>query len=339
MPFRSVFKKNLTQFASQLPAQWLMNRVGQPLILPFYHLISDVPVAHVKELYRVKTIAEFEEDLEFLLTHYRPIDIPELLKISQSGIVPKHPVCLLSFDDGLREFYDYIAPILLKKGVPAVCFLNTAFIDNRDLFFRYKASLLIGCFKKNPALQKMEAVQMWQQQLSNNNISEQLLDIKYHNQDKLDHLATVIGFDFKSYLQTQQPYMTGAQILELSEQGFYFGGHSVDHPEYQYIDLSNQLKQTCESVGQVMEKYKMSHGLFSFPFTDHKVSSEFFDKIKNESQIELTFGTAGLKNEKIPFHFQRIPFEAGNLSAHEILNVELLYYLLKRPLGKNTIDR
>ena len=40
--------------------------------------------------------------------------------------------CLhLTFDDGFRELHDVVAPILLRKGIPATFFVNSAFIDNK----------------------------------------------------------------------------------------------------------------------------------------------------------------------------------------------------------------
>jgi len=49
----------------------------------------------------------------------------------------------LSFDDGLREPLDIIAPILKQKGVPATFFVNTATLDNLEMLYRHKASLLV----------------------------------------------------------------------------------------------------------------------------------------------------------------------------------------------------
>ena len=49
----------------------------------------------------------------------------------------------LSFDDGLREIANEIAPLCRQVGVPATFFVNSASLDNRFLCFRNKASLLI----------------------------------------------------------------------------------------------------------------------------------------------------------------------------------------------------
>jgi hypothetical protein len=64
--------------------------------------------------------------------------------LSEKPEIIKKPLLHLSFDDGLSACYDTIAPILLRKGVPATFFLNPAFIDNKALMFRYKISLCLN---------------------------------------------------------------------------------------------------------------------------------------------------------------------------------------------------
>ena len=57
---------------------------------------------------------------------------------------------LLSFDDGLSSFYQTIAPILEEESIKAINFVNTDFLDNRELFFRYKVNLIIDKLKHGP---------------------------------------------------------------------------------------------------------------------------------------------------------------------------------------------
>ena len=147
--FKNRLADTLSDVAQLLPFSLLSKAATGKVLAPFYHAVSDIPMPHIRHLYRVKTVAEFERDLDFLLKHYTPIDFHELPNLLQHKPRSGKPPMLLSFDDGLREFYDPIAPILLRKGIPAICFLNSGFLDNKDLFFRYKASLLIDfllCF-------------------------------------------------------------------------------------------------------------------------------------------------------------------------------------------------
>lgn len=112
---------------------------GLPTIFPFYHTVSDKKLAHIRHLYHYRSVREFEQELDFFLKHYEPVEPGQLIK---EGTISGKKQFLLTFDDGFAEIYHVIAPLLTKKGIPAIFFLNTGFIDNKDLFYRCKASIL-----------------------------------------------------------------------------------------------------------------------------------------------------------------------------------------------------
>jgi len=333
--FKNIFYQRISKGIHFIPTKWLQIASGQSLILPFYHAISDEKLPHIQHLYPVKNVSSFIQDLDFLLKYYQPIDFFEFKEITSQKKVPKKPSFLLSFDDGLKEFYHVIAPILIQKGIPAVCFVNSAFVDNKALFFRYKASLLIEHIINNPKLQREV------QDFFGNDVHffSNLLAISYSNRDSLDQLAMIIDVQFEDFLKNQKPYLDSIQISSLIEQGFHFGAHSVYHPEYQYISYAEQINQTEESVNFLNQNFSIDYKTFSFPFTDYNVSKRFFDEINAREITDITFGCAGQKKDTAQNHFQRIPFEIQNLNARQILNAELLYFLVKAPFGKNLINR
>lgn len=107
------------------------------VICPYYHTVSDQPLPHITPLYRHRTVAEFQADLDWLLAHYTPIRWDEIDAYEKA----QKPAFCLTFDDGLKEFYTIVAPILEEKKIPCVCFLNSAFVDNKDLMHRYREAL------------------------------------------------------------------------------------------------------------------------------------------------------------------------------------------------------
>ncbi|NUO01588.1 MAG: polysaccharide deacetylase family protein [Saprospiraceae bacterium] len=340
--YRNAFLRFFRKPGALLPTPWLAAWSGQRFIVPVYHAVADENPEHIRHLYPVKTVREFTADLDFLLKTYQPIRLADLELLLNEGIFPKTNAFLLTFDDGLREFFDLIAPLLLQKGIPAICFLNSDFIDNRGLFFRYKASLLIGTFERKKEQASNPLVTQWLRQYAAGakNIRSALLSVSYQHQGALDELAAVIDFDFSDYLTRQQPYLNSGQVASLQKQGFFFGAHSCDHPEYRFLSLEEQIRQTRESVADVCERFALPYRTFAFPFTDYGVSKAFFQNLYGQAPVlDLSFGCAGLKKDSFPRHIQRIPFETGDLSAKEILNNEYLYFLLKALAGKNRIRR
>jgi peptidoglycan/xylan/chitin deacetylase (PgdA/CDA1 family) len=263
------------------------------------------------------------------------LDYPTFEAYAKGEKALSAPAFLLSFDDGLRECHDVIAPILLRKGVPAICFLNSAFIDNQGLFFRYQASLLHVHSQRDPTVKAAWLALLAQK----GQAPRSLLSIRYHERAWLGELAEVIGYSFTDYLRQQRPYLTTPQIRSLIDQGFYVGGHSIDHPMYQDLSLSEQMHQTLTSVRAVSEQFDLPYRTFSFPFTDYGVSGAFFDQLAQSQEGTLTFGCAGLKADPVATHFQRIPFEVAGLSGRAILHAEWLYTWLTQRWGQHRIHR
>jgi peptidoglycan/xylan/chitin deacetylase (PgdA/CDA1 family) len=332
---------NISNLELILPIKILIHLSGQKVIFPFYHSVSDVVKLHIKHLYKVRSPAEFERDLDYLLKHFKPLSLEEFLDFINGNVIIKKKAFLLSFDDGLKEFHDIIAPILKRKGIPAINFLNSAFIDNKDLFFRYKESILVEKCLSNNFLKKKVKQWLLDKKLPAGNISNSILSIPYSNKQYLDDLASILEVNFQDYLNINQPYLNSDQINSLIAQGFIFGAHSIDHPLYSELELSQQLYQTQASIQKITSKFNLKYKIFSFPFTDYNVSKIFFDQIFHEKTplADLTFGCAGLKLDSCQKNIQRIPIEIADFSAHHVIYGEYLYFILKSFLNKNRIQR
>ena len=283
-------------------------------LLPFYHTVSDNELPFRRN-YDYPSISRFKDDLEFLLKKFTPISLEKL----HSGSFPSNAFHL-SFDDGLYSCYDIIAPILKQKGIPSSFFINPGFVDNQDLFHRYKASIIHDFFIQN-----------------NLNLD---LQQTYADIDSLNETAEELGIDWNSYLETEKPYMTMEQIKSLQNDGFSIGAHSWDHPEFWLLDAENQFEEIRESMTWVNENLSQKIKSFAFPFSDIGVSDEVFERIEKENICDITFGTAGFKKEQIPFHFQRIAMDAPlNKNARCGLKTAYLSFQLKRLLNKHIARR
>ncbi len=285
-----------------------------PILLPYYHLVSDKDHPFHYN-YNYPSTKRFRQDLDFLLDHFDPISLEEL----HSGLNLRNTFHL-TFDDGLRECYEIIAPILKEKGIPATFFVNPAFVDNHDLFHRYKAAVLNRFFAKKGV--KTELKKTYADLLS------------------LDQTAEDIGLKWEEYLEEEKPYMSMDQLKKLAKDGFTIGAHSWDHPEFWLLDEERQMDEIRESMEWLIANFNPTIKAFAFPFTDFGVSDAVFEAINRERLCDITFGTAGIKCEKIPDHFQRIQMEQnGALSAKHILREEYLAFKIKKLLGKHYTKR
>jgi peptidoglycan/xylan/chitin deacetylase (PgdA/CDA1 family) len=88
----------------------------------------------------------FEMHLRCLKKYFQVLPLCEIRAYgnhvkNKSG---ERPACILTFDDGWHDFYEYAYPVLMKHEVPATVFLPTKFIGTTDSF--WTDSLIRLCY-------------------------------------------------------------------------------------------------------------------------------------------------------------------------------------------------
>ena len=110
---------------SHLPISELAPVLGP--FMPMYHVVSDgEEVAHTRHLYPHRSARQFEADLDLLLQAFSPISLDTLVEYLDGGVPLPRRAMFLSFDDGLRQQLEIVAPILRRKGVPATAWCRSA---------------------------------------------------------------------------------------------------------------------------------------------------------------------------------------------------------------------
>jgi peptidoglycan/xylan/chitin deacetylase (PgdA/CDA1 family) len=286
-------------------------------------------------------VKTFERDLDFYCKFYEPVSIHQLYEIVQKGKFIRKPVFHISFDDGLKEFYSIVAPILEKKGIPATVFVNNNFIDNKDLFYRYKISLIINKLQtiQSDAILSELGKKLDASIVDKKNIHRELLSITYQNMNKIEEMAKLLELDFDEYLKNHTPYLSSDEINDLINRGFAVGSHSMDHPFFKHINIKQQQDQIIKSFNDLEERFNVQDRYFSFPFSDERVNSELLTWLHKQENCKLSFGISGLKEDITRFHMHRIPMEKSLKSARSIIRHQYTYFILKAFLGKNKIKR
>ena len=326
----------------QLP-EFILRFSPHKVIFPFYHVVSNENCPHLKNLYRVPTKKEFEKNIDQLAKTTIPLTLGEAFEnAGKKNKFSAKTYSHISFDDGLREVKDNIAPILLSKGIPATFFITPHFTGNKHLFHRHKVSLAIEkikCLADNDKIKKIgELLDLRYSTIMN--LSKAIYAINYHTADVLNEIALILDLDFDDFLLTQKPYLNSEDVITLKNSGFSIGVHSFDHPEFYLLSDEEIEFQVTKSLNTLFKLTGIKSKTFSFPFTDCGIPDDVIEKIIQQHQIK-TFGTAGIKKEYIYGHYQRIPMDNENafLSATSILTKEVISYYLKLLVRKQKVNR
>jgi peptidoglycan/xylan/chitin deacetylase (PgdA/CDA1 family) len=317
----------------------LIKLTSQNIFLPFYHTISDKRLAHISNIYPVRGTKLFEDDLDYLCKHFKPISMNELHDAVYQDKSFSKPVFHLTFDDGLSEIYTLVAPILEKKGIPATFFINTGFIDNRDLFYRYKVSLIIEKTGKDVNWANQTVRILLNGNKNKTDVVKALLGLNINDLPKIDNIAETLEIDFNNFLAKEKPYLSYGQVAHLINRGFTIGSHSASHPFFKHIEPDDRKKQITESFAYLKNQFKIKDIYFSFPFSDEKMDMGFFKWMLEEQHCKLSFGISGLKRDTCKHHLHRIPFDTSLKPARKIVWNEYVYYIAKAFINKNMYQR
>jgi len=331
-----LIKHMAARFPGPLDTAKHLRRSGLKAIFPFYHAVSDQILPHAKYLYSIRNSARFEADLDYLLRYFVPLSMGEYLE-EKIHNHPQKPFMVLSFDDGLIQCHQEILPILLRKGIPATFFLNNDFIDNKGLFFRFKASLLLDHLPDTSNAQKEEAARILQCKVKE--IQGVLGNLAYPESQLCDGIAECWNYSFKDYLATNPVYMSTRQIREMIGQGFEFGSHGFDHPMFSGLSSRDSINHIRQSTEDLQVRFGLEYKYFAFPFTDHGVHDATIDELFSKGIIDAGFGTAGLKEDQWSRYYQRVPMEFRDLDARLILKGELNRRRSRRILRNNRVKR
>ena len=335
-------RKNILPLARRLSLERLIALSGQYFAFPYYHSVSNHQLSHIKYLYQLRTMAEFKRDLEVFLRWYEPVALSDYLRDVEEhggndikrkkGPEKKKRKMVLSFDDGLAECHSAAAPVLVRMGIPALFFLNNSFIDNRELFFRYKASILVDrVFSDGKAMKRAAEFLV----IPEEQVVRAILMVRYKQRPLLDALAREVDVDYGEYMKTHPVYMSSSQIRELLRWGFEIGGHTRDHADFLQLNEEEMVAQVSQSVMDLRQRFGTATRFFALPFTSDGVPKRVVDRMLDERLVDAIFGTAGLKKTGHPRFIQRIPMEDSGWPALDILKAEYFYYLLKEVVGRN----
>ena len=95
-----------------------------------YHYVRDLPRT---EFPRIKGMLtdDFRRQVTDLASRYEMATLESALAFLQGEYQPKRDLCLLTFDDGLRDHFETATPILEERGIQGLFFLITGCLAER----------------------------------------------------------------------------------------------------------------------------------------------------------------------------------------------------------------
>ncbi len=248
-----------------------------------YHLIAQEELEYVWPVWHYKNKERWVKDILFLKKHFNFVSYQDLLE----NRLPKYPL-LLTFDDGYKELFIEIYPLLEQENIPAIYFLTTSLIDNKMPLYRNVQALLISNYlaKKN----RKEINETFNSSFENDHqIIESIKSIQSYPSQEFDLWMDLYNINIEHWLQSQKPYLTSSQIKKLSDSSLItLGAHSISHQPFKNLEIDAQKYEIGQSIKTIMQISKKDKIPFAFPYSSKGVNFNNLQDI--ESKPKHYFG-------------------------------------------------
>jgi peptidoglycan/xylan/chitin deacetylase (PgdA/CDA1 family) len=261
------------------------------------------------------TPKKFEAALRFLTTYYTPVRLQDVLTDSDGRGLPPRAV-LVTFDDAYASVAEWAVPLCRQFGVPAVFFVNAAFLDNQrlapDNLVCYVANKL-GMETINAAARAVPGSEA----LELHSLSEVFVRFfpaisVTEREVFLDALRQLAGISESRVAMEAGLYLTSKQLCDLTSFDFEIGNHTYTHVHCRSLsqgDFGQQVDKNKEELealsGTKVRSFSQPYGS-SIDLTD-----QLLDHLK-ASGYEAVFLSESVANPRgaDPFHLDRVSTHA-----------------------------
>jgi peptidoglycan/xylan/chitin deacetylase (PgdA/CDA1 family) len=245
--------------------------------------------------FRYLDFDNFCKQLDYFQERYGFAHIEEFESAIQQGTPVTGSKIVLTFDDGLRDHFDFVFPELKRRGLWGIFYVPTLPITGKTLLNVHLIHLLTGSIPAEILIQQMDEL-IKEHMIPDVKIKEFREATYAHqkNPPSIERFKRTLNFyvDYKYQRDlliqlleqnglkqnTEDYYATAAEIREMSQNGMIIGSHSVSHSILSKLSYNEQKKEISESFSTLeqlagplrLKTFCFPHGGFH-TFTDETV--------------------------------------------------------------------
>ena len=232
--------------------------------LIMYHYVRDLKNSNYPKI-KGLDISKFDDQLSFLNKNYNIISIEDFYEGNFSS---KKKSCVLTFDDGYIDHYDFVFDRLLKYKIKGAFYVPVDIIENSVVLDVNKIHLILASANEDLILDrirfhysKLEMKNDLDNYINKINTSARYDTAKTIIIKRL--LQTVLDLDTRSIICnnlineflnkseeeiSRELYLNKNHISEMIENGMHFGSHGKSHFWFNSLDYKTQEYEIKESI-------------------------------------------------------------------------------------------
>jgi peptidoglycan/xylan/chitin deacetylase (PgdA/CDA1 family) len=260
---------------------------------------------------------KFETALKFLTAHYAPVSLQDVLTGCGGRGLPPRAV-LVTFDDAYASVAEWAATLCRRYGVPAVFFVNAAFLDNQrlapDNLVCYVANTL-GMETMNAAVRTVPG----NEKLELHSLAEVfgafLPAISLSEREVfLDALRQMSRISEGRMARDANLYLSSKQLRDLTSFDFEIGNHTYTHTHCRTLSKQDFVSEVDRNKTELEALSGTRIRSFSLPYGSSMDLTNDLTEHLGRSGYQAIFLSESVANcgRPDPLHLNRISTCAGS---------------------------
>ncbi len=257
-------------------------------LILMYHRV--VPADQLIQAGMYVSPATFASHLIFLAKYFNVVPLNSLQKGLAGTAKNAKPSCVLTFDDGWKDFYAYAFPLLQKYQQPATVFLPTGFIGTgkqfwtdcfADLLSRRQATMQ-GKLSDSDILTVVAYLDGLQSSFENQ-LEAGIEYLKKYPLNKIEKVLAGLSEIWQVDLAGPgRNFLNWAEIIEMKDSGLVsFGSHTVNHQILTTLDNTALKNELVGSRKELLQRNVVDRSCISFCYPNGNHTKEIAAMVRS----------------------------------------------------------
>lgn len=274
--------------------------------------------------------------LRYLRRYFKLVPLAKLASMREDAAQdrPGKPLCVLTFDDGWHDFYEYAYPVLKLHGAPATVFLPTDFIGTRRWFWTDRLGFLFS---------RMDERGIGHEGLSrgSDSLLGRVLAVSGGREKRLEHaiallkphmieeiesvvvqLAEALGEDDTP---TDRSFLSWDEVREMFDSGLVsFGSHTAAHLLLTTVPEAQARFELRKSMDALIARGVVDRNCVTFCYPNGNFSDRLCELVQEEGYSLATTTQRGWHHRgENPFAIRRISVHQDIASTESLFGVRV----------------
>ena len=258
------------------------------------------------EFYKGCTLERLRADLAALATVYQFAPLQRAVEFNNADERPARPYLAVTFDDGFDLNQPEFLALFDEFGVKVTTFVITSCLDNQNLMWRNKLSVIRAKVDEQTYVKKFNALAAKVGGRTLSHGGEMMLATHQWDMARKDEWADQLWQDcglppLREYLEEHRPYFSWDGLRSWLARGHSVGCHTKTHPRCSRLKPGDADGEIGAPARELKAKLGLNWLPFSYPFGD-RLPRQTEEELFKQGAFDCAFGIEGFAKQHTPNH-------------------------------------